>query len=213
MHGIVLLAAGSGSRMGNQTNDKILEKIGNSNAFRMCLLAFTEIQQITDIVVVFRDQKQMEELQDESNQITTLDESKIIYVKGGEQRSDSVTNGLNTLPESCKFAHIHDCARPLIRRETIVKMIEEVEKSIPIAVARPATNTIRKRISGSTLFQTETLERDQLWEMETPQSAPLSWFREGYARAKEMILLEPGYPNPKITHGHDLKYISSLLES
>jgi len=231
MHGIVLLAAGSGSRMGNQTNDKILEKIGNSNAFRMCLLAFTEIQQITDIVVVFRDQKQMEELQDESNQITTLDESKIIYVKGGEQRSHSVTNGLNTLPESCKFAHIHDCARPLIRRETIVKMIEEVEKSIPIAVARPATNTIRKRISGSTLFQTETLERNQLWEMETPQSAPLSWFREGYAKAKEMnisitddmhaiellskemILLEPGYPNPKITHGHDLKYISSLLES
>lgn len=231
MHGIVLLAAGSGSRMGNQTNDKILEKIGNSNAFRMCLLAFTEIQQITDIVVVFRDQEQKEKLQDESNQITTLDESKIIYVQGGEQRSDSVTNGLNTLPESCKFAHIHDCARPLIRRETIVKMIEEVEKSIPIAVARPATNTIRKRISGSTLFQTETLERNQLWEMETPQSAPLSWFREGYAKAKEMnisitddmhaiellskemILLEPGYPNPKITHRHDLNYISSLLES
>ena len=231
MHGIVLLAAGSGSRMGNQTNDKILEKIGNSNAFRMCLLAFTEIQQITSIVVVFRDQEQMEELQDESNQITTLDGSNIIYVKGGEQRSDSVTNGLTTLPESCKFAHIHDCARPLIRRETIIKMIEEVEKSIPIAVARPATNTIRKRISGSTLFQTETLERNQLWEMETPQSAPLSWFREGYAKAKEMnisitddmhaiellskemILLQPGYPNPKITHGHDLKYISSLLES
>jgi 2-C-methyl-D-erythritol 4-phosphate cytidylyltransferase len=31
--------------------------------------------------------------------------------------------------------------------------------------------------------------------------------------SKEMILLEPGYPNPKITHEHDLTYISSLLES
>lgn len=231
MHGIVLLAAGSGSRMGNQTKDKILEKIGNSNAFRMSLFAFTEIEQITSIVVVFRDHEQKERLQRECNQLTTLDESMIIYVKGGEQRSDSVTNGLNALPESCKFAHIHDSARPLIRRETIVKMIEEVDKSIPVAVARPATNTIRKRISGSTLFQTETLQRNQLWEMETPQSAPVSWFREGYAKAKEMnisitddmhaiellskemILLEPGYPNPKITHGHDLKYISSLLES
>lgn len=231
MHGIVLLAAGSGSRMGNQTDDKILEKIGNSNAFIMSLLAFEDIPQVTSMVVVFRDQEQKEKLQVESNQITTLDESKIIYVKGGEQRSDSVKNGLNTLPESCKFAHIHDCARPLIRRETIVKMIEEVEKSIPVALARPATNTIRKRISGTTLFQTETLQRNQLWEMETPQSAPLSWFREGYAKAKEMnisitddmhaiellskqmILLEPSYPNPKITHWQDLKYISSLLES
>ena len=53
MHGIVLLAAGSGSRMGNQTKDKILEKIGNSNAFRMSLFAFTEIEQITSIVVFF----------------------------------------------------------------------------------------------------------------------------------------------------------------
>ena len=67
--------------------------------------------------------------------------------------------------------------------------------------------------------------------METPQSAPVSWLREGYAKAKEMnisitddmhaiellskemILLDPGYPNPKITHEHDLTYISSLLES
>jgi 2-C-methyl-D-erythritol 4-phosphate cytidylyltransferase len=70
MHGIVLLAAGSGSRMGNQTNDKILEKIGNSNAFRMCLFAFAEIQLITSIVVVFRDQEQKERLEIESNQLT-----------------------------------------------------------------------------------------------------------------------------------------------
>jgi 2-C-methyl-D-erythritol 4-phosphate cytidylyltransferase len=231
MHGIVLLAAGTGSRMGNQTHDKILEKIGNRNAFRMCLFAFAEIQQITSIVVVFRNQEQKKRLEIESNQLTPSDKSKIIFVKGGEQRSDSVTNGLNTLPESCKFAHIHDCARPLIRRESIVKLIKAVEKNIPIAIARPATNTIRKKISGSTLFQTETLERSQIWEMETPQSAPVSWLREGYAKAKEidisitddmhaiellskeMILLDPGYPNPKITHEHDLRYISSLLES
>jgi 2-C-methyl-D-erythritol 4-phosphate cytidylyltransferase len=31
--------------------------------------------------------------------------------------------------------------------------------------------------------------------------------------SKEMILLDPGYPNPKITHEHDLTYISSLLKS
>jgi len=152
------------------------------------------------------------------------------FVQGGEERRDSVRNGLDALPPSCKFAHIHDCARPLIRTETIAQMIDKVEKNIPIAVARPATNTIRKKISGSTFFQTETLERSQLWEMETPQSAPVPWLREGYAKAKEMdisitddmhaiellskemILLEPGYPNPKITHSYDLNYISSLLE-
>ena len=45
MHGVVLLAAGFGTRMDNQTNDKILENIGKSNAFRMCLDAFSEFQE------------------------------------------------------------------------------------------------------------------------------------------------------------------------
>ena len=110
-------------------------------------------------------------------------------------------------------------------------MIDKVEKNIPVAVARPTTNTIRKKISGATLIHTETLERSQLWEMETPQSAPLAWFRAGYAKAKEMdisitddmhaiellsremLLLNPVYPNPKITHSYDLIYISALIES
>jgi 2-C-methyl-D-erythritol 4-phosphate cytidylyltransferase len=86
MHGIVLLAAGSGSRMGNQTHDKILEKIGNRNAFRMCLFAFAEIQQITSIVVVFRNQEQKERLEIESNQLTPSDKSKIVFVKGGRAK-------------------------------------------------------------------------------------------------------------------------------
>ena len=231
MHGAILLAAGSGSRMGNQTNDKILEKIGNSNAFRMCLLAFVKIQQISNVVIVFRDQKQKERLESEINQFATSSKASFFFVQGGEERRDSVRNGLDALPPSCKFAHIHDCARPLIRTETIAKMIDEVEKNIPIAVARPATNTIRKKISGSTHVHTKTLDRSQLWEMETPQSAPLAWFREGYAKAKEMgisitddmhtiellskemLLLNPVYPNPKITHSYDLNYISALIES
>ena len=35
-----------------------LEKIGNSNAFIMSLLAFEDIPQVTSMVVAFRDQEQ-----------------------------------------------------------------------------------------------------------------------------------------------------------
>ena len=152
----------------------------------MCLLAFVKFQQISNVVIVFRDQKQKVRLESEINQFATSSKASFFFVQGGEERRDSVRNGLDALPPSCKFAHIHDCARPLIRTETIAQMIDEVEKNIPIAVARPATNTIRKKISGSTHVHTKTLDRSQLWEMETPQSAPLAWFREGYAKAKEM---------------------------
>ena len=231
MHGVVLLAAGFGTRMDNQTNDKILENIGKSNAFRMCLDAFSEFQEISSTIIVLRDLEQKEKLQFETKQANSSIRKGISFVQGGEERADSVRNGLEILPESCEFAHIHDCARPLIRRETVAKVIQEAGKNNPVAVARPATNTIRKRISGFTLLKTETLPRSLLWEMETPQSAPVSWLREGYAKAKEMnisitddmqaiellckemILLDPGYPNPKITQPHDLKYVHSLIES
>ena len=67
--------------------------------------------------------------------------------------------------------------------------------------------------------------------METPQSAPKSWLIKGYHKAQELnirvtddmhamellskkiILINPGYPNPKITNLNDLRLIKFLLDS
>ena len=66
--------------------------------------------------------------------------------------------------------------------------------------------------------------------METPQSSPKSWLVEGYQKAKNLnieitddmhalelvskkiLLMDPGYPNPKITHKQDLSIIQILSE-
>lgn len=230
MHGVILLAAGSGERMGREIGDKILANIGSSNAFRMCFHAFANFDEVNSIIIVFRDQKQKGQIQTELKKITLLNQKIFItFVQGGRKRSDSVKNGLNALPKSCKLVHIHDCARPLIRRETISLLIENVGQNKAIALARPVTNTIRKKLSNKECSFTETPSRNELWEMETPQSAPKKWFLEGYAKAKKInisitddmhaieliskkiVLIDPGYPNPKITHIHDLKFISCLI--
>ena len=230
MHGVILLAAGSGKRMGNIIDDKILEPIGRSNAFRMSFHAFAKVEAIEVYVIVFRDEEQRARLEKEINQFEFSKSNKIILLaKGGKERSDSVQNGLKALPESCQFAHIHDCARPMIRRETIENLVSQVSQNKAVVVARPVTNTIRRKLASDEISPTETLPRTELWEMETPQSAPISWLVEGYEKAKEMNIeitddmhaiellskklafLEPGYANPKITHMHDLKYISLLM--
>lgn len=230
MHGVILLAAGSGARMGEEIRDKILEPIGSSNAFKMSLEAFVHVMEIQIIVIAFRDEQQRKELQTIVDRMERLKDGKIvIFVKGGMERGDSVRNGLNSFPKSCKFVHIHDCARPMIRKQTVETLVRTVSKKQPIALARQATNTIRRKLTKGELSETETLSRNELWIMETPQSAPISWFIEGYAKAKEMgiaitddmhaieliskkmNLMNPGYPNPKITHQHDLNLISSLL--
>jgi 2-C-methyl-D-erythritol 4-phosphate cytidylyltransferase len=233
MHGVILLAAGSSTRMGNTVEDKILAKVGKNNAFTMSLLAFAGLKKISTIVIVYRDEPQKKNLiKDTTLKLEPYLLKNIIWVKGGKQRGDSVQNGLKALPEACEFAHIHDCARPLIRQETIQFIISHVSKYKAVAIAKPVTNTIRKNISSEEgaegSLKTETLDRNQLWEMETPQSAPKSWLIQGYQKASElnivitddmhaiellakrMILHDPGYPNPKITHPQDLNFINFL---
>ncbi|MEC7801414.1 MAG: 2-C-methyl-D-erythritol 4-phosphate cytidylyltransferase [Verrucomicrobiota bacterium] len=230
MHGVILLAAGSGKRMGNIIDDKILEPIGRSNAFRMSFHAFAKVEAIEVFVIVFRDEEQRNKLEKEINEFKFSKRNKtILLIKGGKERSDSVQNGLNALPKACQFAHIHDCARPMIRRETIETLVSEVSQNKAVVVARPVTNTIRRKLASDEISPTETLPRKELWEMETPQSAPISWLVEGYERAKEinieitddmhaiellskkMAFHEPAYANPKVTHLHDIKFISSLM--
>ena len=40
--------------------------------------------------------------------------------------------------------YVHDCARPMIRHETIDLLVDKVSESGAIAVARPLTDSIRK---------------------------------------------------------------------
>ena len=230
MHGVILLAAGSGKRMGNIIDDKILEPIGRSNAFRMSFHAFAKVEAIQVYVIVFRDEEQRDKLEKETDEFKFSKSNRtILFIKGGKERGDSVQNGLNALPQACQFAHIHDCARPMIRRETIETLVSEVSQNKAVVVARPVTNTIRRKLTSDEISQTETLPRTELWEMETPQSAPISWLVEGYEKAKElnieitddmhaiellsqkMAFHEPTYANPKVTHLHDIKFISLLM--
>ena len=55
MHGVILLAAGSGKRMGSEIADKVLEKIGGSTPFQMSIRAFANSKEISKFTIVFRD--------------------------------------------------------------------------------------------------------------------------------------------------------------
>ena len=87
MHGAILLAAGSGSRMDGFVKDKILANIQGSNAFRLSLQAFSDVSAIRTIIIVFRDEEQRVELMHEIEHIEKCKMSEnLLWVKGGEQR-------------------------------------------------------------------------------------------------------------------------------
>ncbi len=239
MIGAILLAAGSGSRMQGEIEDKLLHPIGSSNAFSLCFRSFLELREIDYLIITYKTATQLERLQNSWDKLSATvqeaHEKQVLWVQGGKERQDSVYAGLLAFPDEITHVLVHDCARPFIRTQTILDCVHEVASGRAITVARPLKDTLRLRTENVekplTPGATKTLNRSNHWLMETPQGAPKSWLIEGLERAKnenialtddmaavELLghpvgLLEPNYPNPKITTPDDFAYAQFLFQS
>ena len=238
MHGVLLLAAGSGRRMAGEVPDKLLHAIESTNSFRLSCEAFLNCQTIGYFVVVYRDEKQRKRLEQEFSLacVNVQRTVKPIFVIGGKERKDSVLNGLHTLPDDCLFVQVHDCARPLIRTSTISTLSERVLRTNSIAVARPVRDTVRRiTISNDSDPEepqnTKTIDRSQLLMMETPQVCRKDLLLKGLSLAQKnkvevtdeissleligekSIFHDPGYANPKITTFEDYEYLRFLIKN
>lgn len=232
----ILLAAGSSTRMKQQSSDKLLIKIRNKNAFRFSYEAFLNSRIIDNVIIVYRDEDQKAKLSIE------IDKShdqysrffKPIFTKGGKERMDSVANALSSCPKITEFVYVHDCARPMLESSTLDELYKKTIQKGAAVLARPMNDTV-KRIPDynsnklEDAYLTENIDRSKLWIMETPQCAMKSWLDSGIEKAiknkifatdeislleltnKKVTLVDPGYANPKLTTIKDLDYINFLL--
>jgi len=99
---------------------------------------------------------------------------------GGLTRSDSVRAGLAELSSDVEIVVVHDAARPLATAATFATVIEAVLRGADGAVpAVPVADTI-KRVDGARV--TETVDRDALVAVQTPQAFRASSLRTALAR-------------------------------
>ncbi len=148
---------------------------------------------------------------------------------GGPSRFESVWRGLKRLSPDTEFILVHDGARPLLSGALIQRVARAARRYGAAIPALPIHSTVKR---GRGRFVKETLLRDQLWEIQTPQIFRKSLLLEGYLKAKRSrgnsvtdcaILLErlgkkvflvPGDPrNIKITTREEWRFCESLLGS
>jgi 2-C-methyl-D-erythritol 4-phosphate cytidylyltransferase len=91
---------------------------------------------------------------------------EILITAGGAERKDSVYNGLKELPVECDWVMIHDAVRPFASPRLIAAAWEGAQTTGACIAAIPATDTV-KRVSESVVR--ETLSRDEIWLVQTPQ--------------------------------------------
>lgn len=146
-------------------------------------------------------------------------------VPGGDRRRDSVAAGLTALPTDAEWVLVHDAARPLATPHLVVRILQrlhvgDVDAVVPVVAVR---DTI-KRAEGPIVR--ETVPREGLVAVQTPQGFRLSALREAQAASDEdasddAVLIEraggrvatvPGEPaNLKVTYPADLDLAAALL--
>lgn len=184
----ILLAAGSSTRMGAQIADKALSVIAGKPLFLYAFEAFQESGIIDDFILVYRDHEQHIAMREHLRQ-PCFERTKRLWVQGGAERQHSVLNALRATSAQAKTILIHDCARPLIRPETIRTLAEIVERDRAVCPAHRISDTVKRLTSsadqGATGLTSEEqspnrqcgvyrgnvadLDRRNLWAVETPQ--------------------------------------------
>ena len=227
-NGAILLAAGAGTRMQGATIDKILHPILGKPLFQYSLEAFLDSGMFSEIVIVYREDQQKEALEQITHEVI-CDSSQIIWCLGGKERMDSVRNGLDALSVSADLIFIHDCARPMIKASQLRDLSENAQTHGAACLAHSVSDTL-KRTDGNSPSVLSSVNRDNLWAMETPQVFKFSDIRDAYEKASEegihltddtsaiallgkrVQLVNNSRPNLKITTPEDLDWLAILLQ-
>jgi 2-C-methyl-D-erythritol 4-phosphate cytidylyltransferase len=154
-------------------------------------------------------------------------ESEPDVVKGGESRSASVRNAVATVAEADVFV-VHDAARPLVTRELVERCIDALGPGIDGAIAAvPMTDTVKQVASDGRVLR--TLDRSELWAVQTPQVFKADILRRALERDAAalaaatddawlvddvggVITVVESFPeNIKVTRESDLRIVEALL--
>lgn len=222
----IVLAAGSGKRMGTAVKKQYLEIKG------MPVLAYSlrrfEKQPFIQEIVLVTSPDEIEYCRTEIVNAYGIQKVTAI-VGGGKERCYSVYEGLKACGNA-EYVFIHDGARPFVSDALLERLYEEVKVWDACIAAVPAKDTIKVADERQTIV--DTPDRSLLWQAQTPQVFSQALIRECYHKAladhaagltddascveycgKGPVRLTQGsYDNLKITTQEDLPLAEILCE-
>jgi 2-C-methyl-D-erythritol 4-phosphate cytidylyltransferase len=176
--GVIIVAAGSGSRTGSQELKQFRWVAGKP----MLLHSIQTFQARPDVAMVVCVLPR-EFVGDPPPWIFQSDADRLLLSVGGRERIESVANGLEDLPSECEIVVIHDAARPLVTSETIGRVIDEARQGHGAVAALPVVDTLKRVESNGKVI--ETVDRFGLWRAQTPQAFPRKAIERAHREARE----------------------------
>ena len=218
--GVVIVAAGSASRMGGI--DKVMAPLGGEPMIARTVRTFQDCDAVKKIVVVTRENL----ILPITSLCSGMDKVKAV-VAGGSSRQESVHLGLNALSGEVQLVAVHDGARPLATWQLIDRVIRAANTYGAAAPAIPVKDTI-KVVQGGVVKQTP--DRATLFAVQTPQVFDFDLLRGALKKVEQeqlqvtddcsaveqmgmrVKIVEGDERNLKVTTPMDLKIAQMLLE-
>lgn len=173
MKSVIIVAAGSGSRMGSTVPKQFLLLNGIPILMHTMKRFHAYDQDMNIVVVLSACEKERWNSLIKQHHFTLRHK----IANGGETRFDSVQNGL--LEVESGIVGIHDGVRPLISIELISRCYSEAEKFSNAIPVIPVTDTIRETGTGGS----KTIDRSNLRQVQTPQCFDVAKLKKAYAAA------------------------------
>ena len=220
----IILASGSGSRYGHSV-PKQFAKIAGKTILEHTIEIFEYAKEIDRTIVVVPQEYRIF-----VEDIILRNAYKKIYkiLNGGNSRKESSYIGVMSIEDSDGYVFIHDCARPFLSPELIVRCREALRHHDAIDVAIPTADTIITLDSKSRIANIP--KRENLRRGQTPQCFKLSLIKKAHSLFRysddftddcglivasglaEVFVVDGMEENMKITYPQDMILADKLLQ-
>lgn len=231
MNSVVIVAAGSGKRMGLDVN-KVFYNINDKPILYYTITAFEKNDLIDEIILVLKE----EEIEYFNENFSKYNFKKVKNIAiGGLERKDSVYNGLKKVDYKCDIVLIHDGARPIVSKDIIesgIRFSKLYGAATPSVIPKDTIKIIDEK--G---FLKSNLVRNTLRQVQTPQCFNFKDLKLAYEKSLEenlnftddnevylyhkdkinekskVYLYEGDYTNIKVTTKEDLELANKYLNN
>ena len=175
--GVVIVAAGAGSRVGGNEL-KQFRWVAGKPMLLHSVQTFHARRDVAMVVCVLPKAF----VGDPPPWLFQCDTDRLLISVGGRERTESVANGLEDLPDEVRVVLVHDAARPFIDNAMIDRVIAEARCGRGAIAALPVVDTLKEVDDDGRVLR--TIERTRLWRAQTPQGFPRDLIEQAHARAR-----------------------------
>lgn len=175
--GVIIVAAGTGSRVGGNEL-KQFRWVGGKPMLLHSVQTFHQRADVAMVVCVLPKAF----VGDPPPWLFQCDTDRLLISVGGRERTESVANGLEDLPDEVRIVLIHDAARPFVSAAMVDRVIAEARTGRGAVAALPVVDTLKEVDEQGNVVR--TVERARLWRAQTPQGFPRDLIEHAHVRAR-----------------------------